>query len=283
MKAGWSYLPGTGVEEPPMLELKKYLRHIQCAIQETMAYRVSYFVNIISQFVTYIVIFFLWKAIYTAGPVLGGMAWSDMQGYLLISLFASALISGSSEFRVSRSIWTGNIAVELVRPVDYQRANFAITVGNGIAEGVLVAAIGVVFAVLIGFSTPPGHAITWFYFILAMLFSFTIKFLLVYIFGLFSFWTTGSMGLAWIRKGLTDFFSGALIPLSFFPGWLQNIANLLPFRGIVFVPGTIFIEQMPDNQILVSLALDLVWIVALWYLAKLIWHFAMRKVTIHGG
>src|SRR5688572_4657469 len=198
-----------------MLKPKKYIRHILCAIQETTAYRTSYFVNIISQFVSYIVIFFLWKAVYAPGAMIGGMAWSDMQGYLLISLFTNALISGSSEFRVSRAIWTGNIAVELVRPVDYQRANFAITIGNGLAEGVLVAVIGLIFAVLIGFSTPPTHPITWFYFLLAMAFSFTIKFLVVYIFGLFTFWTTSGMGLAWIRKGLTDFFSGALVPLSF--------------------------------------------------------------------
>lgn len=266
-----------------MYELKKYIRHILCAIQETMAYRTSYFVNIFSQSVSYIAIFFLWKAVYISGPTIGGMAWTDMQGYLLISLFTSALISGSSEFRVTRAIWSGNIAVELVRPVDYQRANFAITIGNGLAEGVLVAVLGLIFAALIGFSTPPDYPITWFYFVVAMLFSFTIKFLVVYIFGLFIFWTTSGMGLAWIRKGLTDFFSGAVIPLSFFPGWLQGIADFLPFRGIVFVPGTIFIEKMTETQIFMSFALDVVWIVALWYLAKVIWHFAMRKITIQGG
>jgi ABC-2 type transport system permease protein len=266
-----------------MLKLKKYVRHVLCAIQETMAYRTSYFVNIISQFVSYLAIFFLWKAVYASGPVIGGMGWNDMQGYLLISLFTSALISGSSEIRISRAIWTGNIVVELVRPVDYQRANFAITIGSGLAEGLLVAAIGLVFAVLIGFSTPPSHPLTWLYFVLALAFSFTIKFLIVYIFGLFIFWTTSAMGLAWIRRGMTDFFSGALIPLTFFPVWLQGIADWLPFRGIVFVPATIFIERMPENQIFISFALDVAWIVGLWYLARVTWHFAMRKLTIQGG
>jgi ABC-2 type transport system permease protein len=266
-----------------MPKLRKYIRHVLCAIQETMAYRTSYFVNIISQFISYIAIFFLWRAVYAPGPTIGGMAWSDMQGYLLISLFTSALISGSSGFRVTRAIWTGNIAVELVRPVDYQRANFAITIGSGLAEGVLVAVFGVLFAVLIGFSALPTHPTTWLYFLLAMIFSFTLKFLVVYIFGLFTFWTTSGMGLFWIRQGLTDFFSGALIPLTFFPIWLQGIADWLPFRGIAFVPGTIFIEKMPEAQIFTSFVLDIVWIVGLWYLAKLIWHFAMRKVTIQGG
>jgi ABC-2 type transport system permease protein len=266
-----------------MLTLKKYIRHILCAIQETTAYRASYFINIISQFVSYIAVFFLWKAVFTAQPDIGGMGWQEMQGYLLISLFASALISGSSEFRVSRAIWTGNIAVELVRPVDYQKANFAITVGNGIAEGVLVAAIGLVFAVLIGFTAPPVHPLTWLYFLLALAFSFITKFLVVYIFGLFTFWTTGGMGISWFRRGLTDFFSGAIIPLSFFPAWLRTVSDILPFRGIVSVPATIFIERMPESQIPLTFAVEIAWIVGLWYIARLIWHFAMRKVTIHGG
>jgi ABC-2 type transport system permease protein len=266
-----------------MPTLKKYFRHVLCAIQEAMAYRASFFVNIVSQLVFYIAIFFVWKAVYAGGSMIGDMEWNDMQGYLLVSLFTSALISGSSEFRVSRAIWTGNIAVELIRPVDYQKANFAITVGNGLAEGVLVAVIGLVFAMLIGFTAPPDNPITWLYFALAMIFSFMTKFLIVYIFGLFNFWTTSGMGLAWIRKGVTDFFSGAIIPLSFFPGWLQTITNILPFRGIVFVPATIFIERMSESQVLVSFAVEIAWIAGLWYLAKLIWHFAMRKVTIHGG
>jgi ABC-2 type transport system permease protein len=266
-----------------MAALKKYVRHALCSIQETTAYRASYFINIVSQFVSYIAIFFLWRAVYSGGAVIGGMDWGDMQGYLLISLFTSALISGSSEFRVSRAIWTGNIAVELVRPVDYQKANFAITVGNGIAEGVLVAAIGIVFAVLIGFTVPPNQPVTWFFFLLALLFSFVTKFLIVYIFGLLTFWTMGGMGLSWFRRGLTDFFSGAIIPLTFFPGWLQTVAAWLPFRGIVSVPATIFIEQMPASQILASFAAEAAWVAGLWYLARLIWHFAMRKVTIQGG
>ena len=264
-------------------KFKKYFRHVLCAIQEAMAYRTSFFVNIIAQFVTYIAIFFLWKAVYTPGTEIGGLSWNDMQGYLLISLFISALISGSSETRISRAIWTGNIAVELVRPIDYQRANFAITIGNGLAEGLLVAAVGLGFAALIGFSRLPTHPITWLYFLLALVFSFTLKFLIVYIFALFIFWTTSGMGLFWIRRGLTDFFSGAIIPLTFFPGWLQNIADALPFRGIVFVPGTIFIEKFSEPEIFISLALDVVWIVGLWYLSRLIWYFAMRKLTIQGG
>jgi ABC-2 type transport system permease protein len=156
-------------------------------------------------------------------------------------------------------------------------------VGTGIAEGVLVAAIGLVFAMLIRFTAPPDSLVTWLYFLLALVFSFTTKFLIVYIFGLFTFWTTGGMGLSWFRRGITDFFSGAIIPLSFFPGWLQAVSNVLPFRGIVSVPATIFIESMPKSQILASFAIEAAWIVGLWYFAKLVWHFAMRKVTIHGG
>jgi ABC-2 type transport system permease protein len=91
------------------------------------------------------------------------------------------------------------------------------------------------------------------------------------------------MGISWFRRGITDFFSGAIIPLSFFPAGLKTVSDILPFRGIVSVPATIFIGQMSESQILVTFAVEIAWIVGLWYIARLIWHFAMRKVTIHGG
>jgi ABC-2 type transport system permease protein len=137
--------------------------------------------------------------------------------------------------------------------------------------------------VAIGFTAPPAGPAAWVLFLLALAFSFTTKFLVVYIFGLLTFWTMGGMGISWFRRGITDFFSGAIIPLSFLPGGLQAVAAALPFRAIVSVPALIFIEQMAPAQILASFALEAAWVVGLWYLARLIWHFAMRKVTIQGG
>lgn len=263
--------------------MRKYWRHAALAVQETISYRIPYAVNMMSTVVTYVVIFLIWVAVFSGRASVGGYAWAEMKSYLIISLFMSALVSGSSEFRISRQIRTGNIAVELMRPVDYQLASLAITLGNSISEGVLVSLACLAFALSAGPGMLPPDAIAFAGFIVAVLLGFATKFLLVYVFGLFCFWTTSLMGISWLRKGLTDFFSGALIPLSFFPLWLRNTADYLPFRNIVWVPASAFTGRLAGKALLAALAFDLLWVVALWFLGRFIWSRAMYKVTIQGG
>ncbi len=263
--------------------LKKYWRHTALAMQETLAYRVTYIVNMFSMVVTYTVIFFVWSAVYAGNPDLEGYQWQEMKSYLIVSLFLSSLVSMSSEFRISRQIRTGNIAVELLRPADYQKASLAITLGYSISEGVLIAVACLGFALATGATVVPGNALAWLLFIVSVLLSMATKFLMVYVFGLASFWTTSLMGISWLRRGLTDFFSGALIPLALFPPTLQTVTDWLPFKAIVSIPANVFTGRLHGESLARDFAVACIWIAALWLLGRFVWSRAMRKVTIQGG
>jgi ABC-2 type transport system permease protein len=263
--------------------VRKYWRHAALAVQETIAYRVAYMLNISSRFLFYLVVFLVWGAVYGGAALVGDFSWPQMKGYLIVSMLSSALVSSSSEMRMLRAIRTGNIAVELMRPVDYQKASFAVAIGNSLTEGVLISAIAIAFALAVGGIEAPAGLAAWGAFALAMALSFATKFLVAYIFSLSAFWTNSMMGVVWLRQGITDFFSGALIPISFFPPWLKSLADWLPFRGIAYVPGTIFVGKLGAAEAARSFAVEAAWIVGLWFLAKLVWSRAMRKVTVQGG
>ncbi len=263
--------------------MKKYWRHAALAVQETIAYRVAYLVNMASTVITYFVIFLIWAAVYSGRSDVGGYQWAEMKSYLIISLFMSALVSGSSEFRISRQIRSGNIAVELMRPVDFQKANLAITLGKSASEGVLVGIACLAFALFSGGGVVPPTALAWAGFAAGVAVAFATKFLLIYLFSLFCFWTNSLMGLSWLRRGLTDFFSGALVPLAFFPLWLLELANWLPFRNIVWVPASAFTGRLAGHELIRALGIGVVWVFALWLLCRFVWSRAMRKVTIQGG
>jgi ABC-2 type transport system permease protein len=263
--------------------LRKYWRHAALAVQETIAYRTPYMVNMLSIVVTYVVIILIWNAVFATRSSVGGYNWPEMKSYLIISLFMSALVSGSSEYRISRQIRTGNIAVELLRPVDYQKTSLAITLGNSLSEGLLVGVACLGFSFALGPALMPPDALAWLGFGAAVVLSFATKFLLVYVFGLVCFWTTSLMGISWLRKGFTDFFSGALIPLAFFPDWLRQTADWLPFRNIVWIPACAWSGRLQGGALLAALGVSLAWVLVLWFLGRFIWWRAMRKVTIQGG
>ncbi len=263
--------------------LKKYWRHTALAMQETLAYRVTYIVNTFSMVITYTVIFFVWSAVYAGNPSLDGYQWQEMKSYLIVSLFLSSLVSMSSEFRISRQIRTGNIAVELVRPTDYQKASLSISLGYSLSEGLLVGLACAGFALVTGASVTPTSASGWLLFACAVILSVVTKFLMVYVFGLTSFWTTSLMGISWLRRGLTDFFSGALIPIIFFPPWLRTLTDWLPFKAIVWVPAAVFTGRLTGAELARDFAVAAAWIVVLWFAGRLVWSRAMRKVTVQGG
>lgn len=265
------------------LALRKYHRFAALAIQETIAYRIPYLVNMVSIVVTYAVIFGIWAAVFSGRESVGDYAWAEMKTYLIISLFMSALVSGSSEYRTSRQIRTGNIAIELLRPADYQLSSLAITLGNSLCEGVLVSLACLAFAFATGPGVFPPDALSWALFAVSCLIAVATKFLLVYVFGLACFWTNSLMGISWLRKGLTDFFSGALIPLAFFPGWLRTTSDWLPFRNVVWVPAGAFTGRLAGVDLARSIGVGAAWVVALWLIARFVWSRAMRKVTIQGG
>lgn len=263
--------------------MKKYWRHFVLAIQETIAYRAAYLINVLSGALAYVVIFFVWAAVFGANPRVGGLTWTSMKAYLLISLFTGALISGYSEFRISRQIRTGNIVVELLRPVGFLGANLAVTLGNSLTEGVLAGVLLIGFVLTLGLVPLPPDGEAWAGFLLAMPLSYLTKFLVLFIFSLFCFWTNSFMGLNWLRKAIADFFSGALIPLSFFPDGLRDLALALPFQGIVALPASLWLGQRHGADLWLGLGTQLAWVVVLVLIAKVVWHRALAKVTIQGG
>jgi ABC-2 type transport system permease protein len=264
--------------------MNKYFRYVVCAMQETLAYRTSYFLNVISSFVFYFALFFVWKAIFQGS---GGqplqISLPELKAYIMIALIMNTLVTFNSEFRISRQIRSGNIAMDLLHPLDYLRMHLSITFGSSVMEGGIVSALAVLFALFIRDIARPPALVYWPLFIISIGFSFLIKFLIVYIFALFSFWTTSVMGVVWFRRALTDFFSGAVIPVIFFPDWLKGISDLMPFQGIIHIPAFIFLGKFPIPDALRMLGVQALWIALLWAAAQVVWKFALRKVTILGG
>ena len=224
----------------------------------------------------------LWRAIYDGRAALAGMNWEQMKAYLLVTFVCNALLSYYSETRISGKILDGSITADLLKPLDFQKARFAETLGSTVVEGGLTAVILVIsLAATAGVATPdPLHAAI---FALSLAASLLVKFGIVYIAGLLCFWSTGSLGIVWARTAVTNLFSGALVPLSFFPGWLERLSLALPFQSIVHTPAAIYLEQVDTIGALRLLALQLVWGIALWYAGKLMWSRAVRQITIHGG
>ena len=101
--------------------------------------------------------------------------------------------------------------------------------------------------------------------------------------GLMAFWTYSIWGLAYAKMAMVDVLAGTIVLLSLFPGWLERIAMALPFRGIAYVPLSIYTGAIRGTDIWKNILVQLVWGVALILLTRLIWLRARRRLVVQGG
>ena len=119
--------------------------------------------------------------------------------------------------------------------------------------------------------------------LLSLLFS-VVALPLILLTGLWSFWSSGNIwGIRFARNVISETLSGALIPLSLFPLWLKNIADILPFQAIYSTPLLIYIGQISGSDLLSALEIQVFWIALLGSISFIVWKLAEKKTISYGG
>lgn len=252
------------------------------ALRTVLTYRASFVLNQFSAFFQLLALFALWRVLLASGESFAGFTWPQMKAYLLIAFTCGVLMSTHGDFRMAWRIRDGMVAVDLTRPVDYQRARFAEALGAGAAECLVVLlVVGGAIALTGPAATPtPAGALL---FTLSLLTVLPMKFCIMYLSALLCFWTQNFLGVGLARAAIVSLFSGALVPLVLLPHWLQTAAALLPFSGTTSTPALLYLGRVEGSGALGLLGVQLLWAVGLWWCGRAAWGAASRQLTVHGG
>lgn len=82
---------------------------------------------------------------------------------------------------------------------------------------------------------------------------------------------------------LSEFLSGAVIPLPFLPDGVRTIVELLPFASMQNVPFRIYSGDLSGAAMERSLMLQLIWLAALVIIGCFMESRALKRVVIQGG
>ncbi|MGH3816059.1 MAG: ABC transporter permease [Pseudonocardiaceae bacterium] len=193
-------------------------------------------------------------------------------------LIAVVAIWGNSDF--GERVRSGDIAIDLLRPVDLQAALLAEDLGRA-GFALLTRFTGPLLIGLAFFDlTLPSSVLCWAAFgvsvLLAILVSFAIRFLL----NLLAFWLLDWRGLLALHAAIGGVLAGLVIPIAFFPGWARTVIWATPFPAILQAPIDIAIGT---GAVLLLLAHQLAWAVALLAVGRLVLARAVRTLVIQGG
>ena len=82
---------------------------------------------------------------------------------------------------------------------------------------------------------------------------------------------------------ITDILSGLVIPIPFFPNFLQKICNILPFRYVSDFPFRFYVGNITIQEGLYGLLIQVIWIIILVILGRILMKIALRKTVVQGG
>ena len=220
------------------------------------------------------------RACFAERATIGGLDAHQVVTYVTVSQALLMVIPQWGRVGVAESVRSGQIAIDLSRPVDYIGVQLAQRAGVSLYY-LGVRAVPVLFlGALGGFLRLPGWAPLP-TILVSIALAAWIAHLLLLLIELSSFWFGSEQGIRWLVLGLSSLFSGLILPISFFPNWAQTISRFLPFEQTLYLPTKIWIGDV-DNLAL-AVGIQLLWALGLTVVTQLIFRAGRRQLLIHGG
>jgi ABC-2 type transport system permease protein len=260
-----------------------YLATMRAAVQTQFQYRVAnyfYMLGMVAEPVIYLVV---WSSVAeSSGGAVNGITAGQFAAYYIVwTLVRNMNIVFGAPFWEWR-IREGQLSGALLRPLHplhYDVAYFAgwkfVVIGLWIPIAIVLSAIFhpdlhptmleiVVFCFAI-----------WGAYLVRTMFQSTI--------GMLNFWTTRGGAMFDLYMTLELLLSGRLVPLTLMPGWVQTLADFLPFKWTFYFPIEALVGDMSTQSLLLGLAAQLLWIAIGLALFKIAWRAAIKRFSAVGG
>lgn len=264
--------------------LKTYGEFTRKSFQREAAYRFDAWSRISGNIMSLGMWGFIWYALYQGKGSVESVSFHSMLSYILVSQALQGLHgAGAPLWEIQERVRTGDIAMELLRPYDYPIRKLFSDLGS--MAFYFITAVFPLYLVIFLFLQPvmPTSIVQWGLFILSAVLGYLIRYCIELTFGLFTFWLVETGGVEDIFYFAISLFSGAVVPLWFFPDGLERVARYLPFQGIFFVPNSIFVGQLEGRDLVLALMTQVVWLVVCYAGLRFVWARASMKVVVQGG
>lgn len=268
--------------------LKTYLPFTKAGIQGATTYRVNFIAWFIGDIMICFVMYYVWRAVFlsSGSDTFNGFTMTDMAVFLFVSNLTGYLTGSDGSFSVGEEIRDGNIAMRLIKPVDFDMTFLFSELGQKSLTFTLIFApmlLGVEIYKYFAFGQVMFDVGTFALYMLSTAMSYLFSFYMNVCFGFMAFFLKNLWGFNILKDSMLRFVSGSLIPLAFMPGTLRTVLEWLPFASLSYTPVMIYMGKYAGTQVLMRLGLQFVWVVSFYLFSKLIFSIAMRHVTVQGG
>jgi ABC-2 type transport system permease protein len=252
------------------------------SFRRQLAYRAAFWTELVINLGFMVLYVCVWRALTE------GSAEAERRRVLSYIVVAQTVMTVEFTLRAWREIEarvrTGQIAVDLLRPIDFHAAALATAVGpalhtalfNMLPKLALFGAAGVLAA-------PPSPGAAGL-FAISLVLSSLVQFGIELTIGLSAFWLVEVRGLQlFVMWGLAPLLSGYFAPFDVYPAWLAGVARALPFQAVVHTPAAIWSGTLAGAAALGGVAVQAAWAGGLALAGRALLAVARRRLVVQGG
>lgn len=208
---------------------------------------------------------------------------SKTVGFIWMAQMLLGLLPWNVDREIEQQIRTGQVAYELLRPVNLYALWFTRSMAMRLIPTFLrsLPFICLLLAGVIDIPSPSWRGLV--FFLAACLMALLLSSAITTLVSISLFWTLSGQGIQRLLPHVSSLFSGLVIPLPFYPAWMQPILALQPFRGIIDLPSRLYIGTLSPEDGPSVLLFQAVWTVALILAGVYAMRSRLRHCIIDGG
>ncbi|RXZ81039.1 hypothetical protein EBB07_16550 [Paenibacillaceae bacterium] len=257
------------------------------AFRSLLAFRAEVLLFLFGQLFKILVQVYIWYALFGDSNLLtsqaGTVTIQEMITYVVVSSAISVFATNDVIFRVSSKVSSGEIAMDLIKPMSFRSVVFCQAFGTNVYR-ILFELIPLVIVSVLLFHVQLPSLANGIAFLILVINGLILNFLITYTIGLISFWYILIWQVNTVLNGLIRLFSGAFIPIWFFSDSLVQLSYFLPFRLIYYEPISVYLGKITGWQELLAIVVQqLAWMAAFLLLQKWMWSRAVHRLVVQGG
>jgi ABC-2 type transport system permease protein len=248
-----------------------------------LAFRARYYVGVLTYLFNVSVYYFIWRAVFQTGHAVAGLTLNDMVTYVAVGWAIRSFYFNEIDREMGTQVQEGKLAMNLIRPVDFQTVMIADAAGQSAFRAVLFTVpISVVLALIFPVR-PPASPAAGLLFLWSAVMAFFLVAAINFLVGLIAIRSKSILGILRAKYLLLELVSGLLIPTTLFPEPLRTILLASPFPHINFTPAALYLGKATGLEAARLLGLQAGWTVLLLWLGHWAWKRSQTRITIQGG
>ncbi|MCH9681201.1 MAG: ABC-2 family transporter protein [Deltaproteobacteria bacterium] len=263
--------------------MRPYLAIFKARFRALLQYRAAAAAGLLTQVFWGFVRIMIFTAFYTSSTAPKPMALAELITYVWLTQAILRLLPWQLDGEIEQIIRDGNVAYELMRPVDVYGLWYARAFALRTAPVLLRSVPMLVPAYLLFGMGAPASPTTAVAFVLSVTAAAALSAALTTLLSVAMLVTISGRGLHTLTLSVVNLMSGAIVPLSLLPDWFQPTLEVLPFRGLLDTPIRIYLGHLPAEAIAGAIGHQLLWTILIAAAGRAVLRRALRNVVVHGG